>query len=215
MWRRLPGRRFRPPNIDWVVFGLGNPGQEYEATRHNVGRQAAMLLARRWGVKLDRAQHGCRWTVAKLEEHWVCLAVPLVYMNEAGRPLASLLRALAVGAHQLLVLSDDMDLPLGAIRIRRSGGSGGHRGLESVIAHLATTDFARLRIGIGRPPPAVDPVDYVLASFSAAEKPVVLEAIERAAWAVEAVVRQGLAAAMNTYNRPLAQVGLEQSNEQE
>lgn len=183
-----------------LVVGLGNPGRRYRGTRHNVGQVVVERLAGRLGVSL--AEHG--WARAgrgRVGGKTVVLAVPVTYMNASGQAVRDLLRRHRGRPADLLVVHDDMDLPLGRIRLRPDGGAGGHNGVRSIIEEVGTADFARLRIGIGRPPEGVDPVDYVLEEFGADERPVVDEVVERAVDAALTVVSQGLEAAMNRFNQ--------------
>ena len=185
-----------------VMIGLGNPGPEYEGTRHNVGFAVVDALARRLRTADWRRGFASLWTEAHWRGERLALLKPQTYMNASGEAVEQVVRAWRLSPSQLLVIYDDMDLPPGHLRLRPRGSSGGHRGMESIIAHLGTQDFPRLRIGIGRPPAGVDPADYVLAPFTAAEKAVIDRAVERAAEAVLAVVATGLTLAMSRYNGP-------------
>jgi PTH1 family peptidyl-tRNA hydrolase len=200
VWRRLrrPARRFPP--IAWLAIGLGNPGSEYAGTRHSVGHEVVRALASRWECALDQVQHRTRFGYHRIGSDRVCLAVSLTYMNDSGQAVGPLCRAFGLPPDQLLVIADDLDLPLGTLRLRCSGGSGGHRGLASVIRALGTDSFARLRVGIGRPPPGRDPAEYVLAPFGRSERLEADQVVQLAASAVETTLRDGLDAAMNAYN---------------
>ena len=183
-----------------LIVGLGNPGREYAHSRHNVGFRCVELLARRHHVALaERRRH------ATLGQGWVAgyptvLAKPRTFMNRSGGAVRYLLDRFHGSIPQLLILVDDMDLPLGTLRLRASGSSGGHRGLDSIIVELGSHDFSRLRIGIGRPTTVGSSVGHVLGEFSADEKSQVSEALKRAAEAVEAVLTEGIEAAMNRLN---------------
>ncbi|HXG41724.1 MAG TPA: aminoacyl-tRNA hydrolase [Dehalococcoidia bacterium] len=190
----------------WVVVGLGNPGPEYAETRHNAGSRCLARLARRHGIELrpHRLYSLGRGSIGGTE---VVLARSRVFMNESGKAVAALLRQERVPTARLLVVCDDLDLPLGRLRLRPRGGHGGHNGLRSVIEHLGTDDFPRLRIGIGRPVrdgrPVTDPdlvAQYVLSVPTAEERPLLEEALEAACDAIEVVLAEGLDAAMNRYN---------------
>ncbi len=190
----------------WVVVGLGNPGPEYAETRHNAGSRCLARLARRHGIELrpHRLYSLGRGSIGGAE---VVLARSRVFMNESGRAVAFLLRQEQVPTTRLLVVCDDLDLPLGKLRLRPRGGHGGHNGLRSVIDHLGTDDFPRLRIGIGRPVrdghPVTDPdlvARYVLSVPTAEERPLLEQALETACDAIEVVLAEGLEAAMNRYN---------------
>ncbi|MDQ3881067.1 MAG: aminoacyl-tRNA hydrolase [Chloroflexota bacterium] len=183
-----------------VVCGLGNPGERYRLTRHNVGFRVIDLLADRWGVSGGRVRDVAAVASAVRPDPVgrVMLVKPLRQMNLSGRPLAAALRQTdADPTTDLLVVLDDIDLPLGRLRMRRSGSAGGHNGLRDVIAALGTDEIARLRVGIGR---SGDAVDHVLSTFRRAEQPLVREVLGVAADAVEAWLREGTEAAMNTFN---------------
>jgi len=183
-----------------LIIGLGNPGPEYAAHRHNVGFQVLELLAERHNLVFDRLQHKARVAVGRIAERHVVLGRPLTYMNRSGESVASLVRWYKIPLQQLLVVYDDLDLPLGTLRLRPRGGSGGHKGVESVIQQLGTEQFPRLRVGIGRPPTGWDPADYVLHPFTEEELPVVVAVRERAVEAIECWLAEGIEAAMNRFN---------------
>ncbi len=184
-----------------VVFGLGNPGAKYRDTRHNVGRMVVERLAERHGAVFRR-----KWRLAadlceaELAGRPVRLVRSRTFMNESGKAAAALRRAQGLRPEELLVILDDADLPLGAVRLRPRGGSGGHRGLRSILQVWGGEEVPRLRIGIGRDPRGGDLIRHVLSSFAPEERESVREAIERAADAVETVVAEGIEAAMNRYN---------------
>jgi PTH1 family peptidyl-tRNA hydrolase len=180
-----------------LVVGLGNPGRRYAATRHNVGYMVVDRLADRWNAVF--APSRCQAEVASVKQPSVLLARPTTYMNESGRAVTSLCSFHDIQLDQLLVICDDLDLPVGRLRLRASGGSGGQKGLRSIAQHLGTQDWARLRVGIGRDP-HIDPADYVLSNFSTSERAVVEPLIERAADAIECWTDQGLDTAMNRFN---------------
>lgn len=182
-----------------LVVGLGNPGMEYEGTRHNIGADVVELLAARAGCTLARKWRFQVWAGrAIIGGRPVTLARPRTFMNVSGAAVASLVRWLKCAPGDLVVVSDDIALELGRIRVRPGGGAGGHKGLESVIACLGTEEFARVRVGIGAP--AGDQVGYVLGRFSGVERAAVAKARERAADAVEEILRNGVADAMNRFN---------------
>ncbi len=182
-----------------LVVGLGNPGRRYEQSRHNVGFRCLDELARRWGAVSWRHAFAALVGTAYHEGRRLLLAKPQTFMNLSGEAVAPLLRYYGLTPGDMLVVYDDMDLPLGRIRIRQHGSSGGHRGVESIIAALGTNQFPRLRIGIGRSA-EIEAIDYVLGRFSEAEEPILAAVLTRAADAVETIMRDGLAAAMNRYN---------------
>jgi PTH1 family peptidyl-tRNA hydrolase len=187
-----------------VICGLGNPGERYRLTRHNVGFRVVDLLADRWALTgHGRIRDGAARLEADLPEPIgrVLLVKPMRYMNASGSPLKSALRQTdAEPATDLLVIADDVDLPLGRIRLRREGSAGGHNGLRDIISALGSNEFSRLRVGIGRPGSSRATVDHVLATFSPAERELATEAIATAADAAERWLRDGIDATMNEYN---------------
>ena len=183
-----------------IVTGLGNPGRRYKGTRHNVGQEVVYLLADQLRVRL--ADDGwARTARGRLEGAIVVLAIPETFMNLSGQAVRDLLRRRRRRPGDLLVVHDDMDLALGHLRLRPGNGPGGHNGVRSIIDEIGTGEFPRLRIGIGRPPAGVDPTDYVLERFTPEERGTIDEAVTRAAEAVAVAATEGLAAAMNRYNR--------------
>ncbi|MBF6316401.1 aminoacyl-tRNA hydrolase [Nocardia cyriacigeorgica] len=181
-----------------LVVGIGNPGPEYERTRHNVGFLVADVLAERVGGRFSvHKKSGADLLTARLDGRQVLIAKPRSFMNLSGRPVAALARFFSVPATEVIVVHDELDLPFGAIRLKRGGGEGGHNGLRSVSQALTTKDYLRTRIGIGRPPGRQDPADYVLKPFSAPERKEVPVLVEQAADAVELLLRVGLETAQN------------------
>ncbi|WP_280366237.1 aminoacyl-tRNA hydrolase [Nocardia wallacei] len=181
-----------------LVVGLGNPGPEYERTRHNVGFLVADVLAGRVGGRFTvHKKSGADLLEARLDGRKVLLAKPRTYMNVSGRPVAALARFFSVPADDVIVVHDELDLPFGAIRLKRGGGEGGHNGLRSVSSALTTKDYLRVRFGIGRPPGRQDPADFVLKPFSSVERKEVPVLVEQAADAVELLLRVGLEPAQN------------------
>lgn len=182
----------------WIVMGLGNPGDRYAATRHNVGQMVIDELARRAAAQFTR--HRSRTSVANARIGTlpggapgpkVLLAKSQGYMNESGVPLKALMRAEGVDAQHLLVVHDELDLPLSTLRLKIGGGEGGHNGLKSISANLGTKEYARLRMGIGRPPGTQDPADYVLQPFSRKDATEMAIVVQEAADVVEAVLLDG------------------------
>lgn len=185
-----------------VICGLGNPGEKYRLTRHNIGFRVVDLLADRWGLTgQGRVRDGAARLEVERPEGRVLLVKPLKFMNLSGGALRAALRQQPVEVEEdLLVITDDVDLPLGRLRLRRDGSAGGHNGLRDIIAALGTDRFNRLRVGIGRPGSSRATVDHVLATFKPAEREVADEAIATAADAAELWLREGIEAAMNAYN---------------
>jgi PTH1 family peptidyl-tRNA hydrolase len=195
-----PGR-LPPEEKQHILVGLGNPGREYARTRHNVG----FMLIDRLAVRLDaqgmRLQSDAIVTTARLEDRKILLAKPQTYMNLSGRAVQSLARFYKTPLMNLLVAYDDLDLPLGSLRLRPGGGPGGQKGMASTLEMLGSQDVARLRIGIGRPPGRMDPAAYVLQPFTERELETVSEILAQAEDAALAFVRDGIDAAMNRFNR--------------
>jgi PTH1 family peptidyl-tRNA hydrolase len=184
----------------WLIVGLGNPGAEYAANRHNCGFMAADVLAARIGARFKRDRSRAVVAAGRLAGSPVTLAKPQSYMNLSGGPVASLRSFYKLPAEQIVVIHDELDIPFDTIRLKLGGGDNGHNGLRSVTSALGTRDYFRVRVGIGRPPGRMDAADYVLHDFSATEKKILPEVLERAADAVETLLRQGLAAAQNEFH---------------
>ena len=184
-----------------LVVGLGNPGARYEGTRHNVGFAAVDILAARHGVRWEAAPRGAEALVGRWRSADVVLAKPLTFMNLSGAAIVALLQFYKIELADMLVIVDEVQLETGRIRLRPEGSAGGHNGLKSIIASLGTGNFPRLRIGVGRGDMRRDLADHVLAKFDADERPIIDEAIGRAADATEAFVDDGMAVAMNRFNR--------------
>jgi len=193
---RLPGKRNRPPVVRVLVVGLGNPGSQYAGTRHNVGFEVVDALRKRLGaVRLGKKCQARLW----LAGEWL-LAQPQTFMNRSGLAVRLLCQTRHLEPEQVLVVADEVNLPVGKVRLRRTGSAGGHNGLKSLIAELGSTAFPRLRIGVGRPAAGEDLVEHVLSPPSAEERRVIDEAETRAVDCVETFLREGLEAAMNQSN---------------
>lgn len=184
-----------------LVIGLGNPGSEYAATRHNVGWRVLAEVERHGRFGKERREGPSRVREGTLDGLDVVLARPTTYMNMSGRAGRHLTSRFGVEPADTIVVHDDLDLPLGRLRLRRGGSAGGQRGVKHLIDSWQTQDFVRVRVGIGRPPPGVDPVDYVLEPFDSSERERVPAIVGRAAEAVVTIVREGLEPAMNLFNR--------------
>ncbi|HVD92384.1 MAG TPA: aminoacyl-tRNA hydrolase [Vicinamibacterales bacterium] len=184
-----------------LVVGLGNPGPKYEGTRHNVGFEAVGILARRHGLQWELAPRGIEAFVAKWRPGDAIFVKPLTYMNLSGAAIVGLLQFYKIELADLFVMVDEVQLDTGRVKIRPGGSAGGHNGLKSVIASLGTTEFPRLRIGVGRGDKRRDLADHVLARFDPEERSTIDEAIVRAADAAELFIAEGSSAAMNRYNR--------------
>ncbi|MDO5627563.1 MAG: aminoacyl-tRNA hydrolase [Mobilicoccus sp.] len=190
-----------------LVVGLGNPGPQYAGNRHNVGAMVVEELARRAGERLTR--HKARAQVAEFRlgvlpggapGPKVVVAVPQSFMNVSGGPVAALLKFYSLPLESLIVVHDELDIPFDVLRLKQGGGEGGHNGLKSISQSCGGRDYARVRVGIGRPPGRMDPADHVLQDFSSTERKVLPFVIDTAADAVEAVVTDGLLAAQQRYH---------------
>lgn len=189
-----------------LIVGLGNPGKAYARNRHNVGFQCLNHFAKLHSIRFDRRQCQARVGIGKVRDGKLLLAKPGTFVNLTGKSLACLVRRHKVPSSDLLVIYDDLDLPLGRIRLRQSGSSGGHKGMNSIISALGSEDFARARVGIGRPQvegkslseDAI--ISYVLSDFSPEEEAIIKPAIARASEAIDCFLTQGIKAAMNKFN---------------
>jgi len=184
-----------------MVVGLGNPGQEYSATRHNVGFMVIDELARRWNVSSWRSKFNAEVAEQRSDSGPILLVKPQTYMNLSGEAVGALVRWHKVPVEDIIVIYDDMDIEVGRLRLRAKGSSGGHRGIESLLAHLGQEKFARARVGVGRPPAGWTVNNYVLSRFTAEEAPLIKTAIERTAEAVECFIAHGITKAMNSYSK--------------
>ncbi len=184
-----------------VVVGLGNPGRKYERTRHNAGFLAVDALARSLRFDLSGEKYHALVGKARIGGQDTLLAKPQTFMNESGRSVGAILRYTTATTADLIVVHDELDLPLGSVRIKIGGGHGGHNGLRSIVDHVGSSEFVRIRVGIGRPPAGRDAADYVLSPFLPAEKEAAEKAVERAAEAVTAIIVEGPDRAMTGFNR--------------
>jgi len=185
-----------------LVVGLGNPGREYAATRHNVGFMVVDLLAQELGAAVDKSKFRSLLGEGRIGAEKVILAKPRTYMNLSGEAVLDIVNFYKIPPEDVIVIVDDMDLPPGKVRLRMKGGSGGHNGLKSVIYHLQTEAFPRLRIGIGKPAPERQTVGYVLGKFSDEEEEPMQEAIGKSVAAVKEIIESGIERAMNRVNTP-------------
>ena len=187
--------------VAWLIAGLGNPGAKYENTRHNAGFMAADALAEHCHAGAWRLKFQAQTAQVVLGGQGVLLLKPLTYMNLSGEAVGQAARFYKLPADHVLVISDDTDLPLGKLRIRKSGSSGGHNGLKSIIAHLGTDQFPRLKIGVGgKPHPDYDMADWVLGQLQGQDKKAMEDAVARAVQAAECLVQDGPEKAMNRFN---------------
>ena len=196
----IEGRKGSP--ADLLVVGLGNPGDQFAGTRHNVGAAVVEVLAERAGTRLRKSKARAMSAGILLADKRVVLAFPLTYMNNSGEAVRLLVRSYGVQEPEhVLVVHDELDLDSGRLRLKAGGGLAGHNGLRSITSHLGTTEYLRLRIGVGKPPPSQSGADWVLRRPGKAESQVLADAVERAADAVELVASDGVERAMATVNR--------------
>ena len=185
---------------DLLVVGLGNPGDEYVHTRHNVGADTVELLAKRHGATLKKGKERARADQVRIGGKLVALAVPLTYMNDSGAAVVALAHRYGVDPEQVVIVHDELDLPVAALKLKAGGGLAGHNGLKSVKNHLHSDEFLRVRIGVGKPVSKEHGVDHVLKKFSKRERTEIDVTIEQAADAVELIVTDGIESAMNRYH---------------
>lgn len=183
-----------------LVVGLGNPGKQYEKTRHNIGWMVVDRCCARRGIEPTRKAHEARYAVYGIGREQTVFMKPLTYMNLSGQAIRAFVDFYQIEPADVLVVCDDLALPVGQLRLRAGGSSGGQKGLESTIRHLGTDRFPRLRVGIGAPPPYMDAADYVLGRFAGEDEQKIAEAIERAADAVNMWIREGVEATQAKFN---------------
>jgi peptidyl-tRNA hydrolase, PTH1 family len=188
------------PDEPWLVVGLGNPGPDYAGNRHNAGFMVLDVLARTVGGRFKSHRSRADVVEGRLAGHRVVLAKPRSYMNESGGPVKALCDFYKIPLDRLVVVHDELDIPYGALRLKRGGGDNGHNGLRSITKSLGGRDYLRVRFGIGRPPGRMDAAVFVLRDFSAAERKELDLGVERAADAVEALLTQGLDRAQNSFH---------------
>ncbi len=191
----------RSDREDWMIVGLGNPGKEYDNTRHNVGFRVSELMAKELSIKIDRLK--CKALTRQVTRNGrkLLLVQPQTYMNLSGAAVSALATYYKIKPEHILVIFDDISLPVGRIRVRRDGSAGGHNGIKSIIQSLGTDQFPRVKVGVGeKPHPDYDLADWVLSKFSAQEEKALVPALENAAKAAMAVVEQGVDKAASQYN---------------
>ena len=187
--------------VTWIVAGLGNPGDKYENTRHNAGFLVVDELARRGGFSVRKVKHKALTETAVIGGQGVLVMMPTTYMNLSGEAVGDAARFYKIPPERVLIISDDTDLPVGKLRIRKSGSAGGHNGLKSIIQHLGGDGFPRLKVGVGgKPHPDYDMADWVLGKLQGEDKKVFDEAVKKAADAIECLLKEGPDKAMNKFN---------------
>ncbi len=202
-WRAGRRRLREDEHVSSIVVGLGNPGEEYAATRHNVGAMVAEELARRGSAALKpHSKTRTRAASVRIAGEPVIVAVPMSYMNLSGGPVSSLAKYQSVAPGDVIVIHDELDIPFGTVKLKRGGGSAGHNGLKDITKALGTPDYVRVRVGIGRPPGRMDAASFVLKPFSSTERKELDLLIVDAADAVEAVLESGLEAAQQKWHSP-------------
>ena len=190
----------RSSAVDWLIAGLGNPGEKYAHTRHNMGFLTADLLAEQAGVKLNKVKFKSAYNILSFAGARCLVMKPQTYMNLSGEAVREAAQFYKIPADHVLVIYDDINLDVGRLRIREKGSAGGHNGMKNIIARLGTDQFARIRIGVGAKPPRMDLADYVLGRFPEEELPLVREGLSEAARAAVMIVGGQMAAAMNQFN---------------
>ena len=186
--------------VDWLIVGLGNPGQKYEHTRHNMGFLTLDLLAEQEKVKIDRIKFKGLTAQATVGGARCLLLKPQTYMNLSGEAVREAAQFYKIPADHVLVIYDDISLPVGKLRVRPTGSAGGHNGIKNIIAHLGTQDFPRVKIGVGAPGADGDMVDWVIGAPSQAERKVLVESFEKAIQAAACIIEHGCQKAMNKFN---------------
>ena len=190
----------KPSGVEWLVAGLGNPGEKYARTRHNMGFLTMDLLAEEKKIKIDRIKFKAVTAQAELGGARCLLMKPQTFMNLSGEAIGEAARFYKIPADHVLVIYDDVSLPIGKIRIRPSGSAGGHNGIKSIIAHLGTDQFPRIKIGVGAPQEKDGMIDWVIGEPSQAEKKVLLDSFRRAVQAAECIISDGCTRAQNQFN---------------
>ena len=196
-------RRSEPRSGDMqrtLIVGLGNPGKKYARTRHNVGTDAIELLAQRFHVSLKVGRDRAQVVETRIGDEAVVLAIPTTWMNESGEAVGPIARRYKISPANIIIIHDELDLEPGAVKLKMGGGLAGHNGLKSVSQHIGTNDYARVRIGVGKPTSKEQGADHVLSSIPPAERKILDIAVETACDAVERIMKEGLDAAMREYN---------------
>jgi PTH1 family peptidyl-tRNA hydrolase len=184
----------------WLICGLGNPGSEYDGTRHNVGFEVADMLAERASASFSEKKFKAKLGRGRLAGTDCLFVKPQTFMNLSGESVGPAAGFYKLGTHEMIILHDDLDLDAGRLKLKQGGGHGGHNGLRSLIEHLPDANFVRVRIGIGRPPPRWDSAAYVLSRFGKEDQAAMERALKSAADAVEGIIKDGLRRAMNVWN---------------
>ena len=187
--------------VDWLIVGLGNPGQKYEQTRHNMGFLTVDLLAEKLNVKLNKVKFKSAYNIVRFGGQKCLVMKPQTYMNLSGEAVREAVQFYKIPADHVLVIYDDVSLPVGKLRVRPTGSAGGHNGIKNIIAHLGTQEFPRIKIGTGAPSGGgAEMIDWVIGVPSQAERKILVESFENAVKAAEDIIENGCQKAMNDYN---------------
>ncbi len=185
----------------FIIAGLGNPGSRYENTRHNMGFETVDYISYKYKIKVSKVKFKAVIGDGEIEGERVMLVKPQTYMNSSGESVREIIDWYKIPLENIIIVYDDIDLPLGKIRIRPGGSAGTHNGMRSVIYQIQSDNFPRVRIGVGRPPEGWELVDYVLGRFNEDDRKIVSESVKKASEAVASIIKSGVEAAMNTYNK--------------
>lgn len=187
--------------IMYIIIGLGNPDQRYAATRHNIGFDAITRISDEYDIPLDFKKHKALCGKGYIGGEKVVLAMPQTYMNLSGESVRELVDFYKVSSEEIIVIYDDISLDVGKLRLRSKGSAGGHNGIKSIISHLGSEEFPRIKVGVGDKPKDWDLADYVLSRFPKEEEPIIRDSLKRTSEAVKSIITDGMAAAMNIYNK--------------
>lgn len=183
-----------------IIVGLGNPGRQYEGTRHNVGFSVIYNISDAYNIKVDTLKHKALIGKGVMEGQKVILAMPVTYMNLSGESVRELMNYYKCTAEDIIVIYDDISLEVGRLRVRTKGSAGGHNGIKNIISQLGTDEFDRIKVGVGEKPPKMDLADYVLGHFSKEEQPMIRDSVDRAKQAAAVILAEGADKAMNQFN---------------
>jgi peptidyl-tRNA hydrolase, PTH1 family len=194
----MPGRTSL---CEWLIVGLGNPGREYDGTRHNVGAATIALLAERHNEKLRAGRDKALIAETRIADHKVVIAFPITFMNNSGQAVGAMWRRYKLtDPERLIVIHDELDLPPGTVKVKQGGGLAGHNGLRSITAHLHTQEYLRVRIGVGKPPSREQGADHVLSRLGAVDRQILSDSVSIAADAVTEIITNDVQSAMRIYN---------------
>ncbi len=185
----------------YIIIGLGNPTREYEATRHNIGFDIITRISDDYHIPLDFKKHKAICGKGFIEGEKVVLAKPQTYMNLSGESVRELVDFYKVTPQEIIVIYDDISLEVGQLRLRKQGSAGGHNGIKSILNHLGTQEFPRIKVGVGDKPKGWDLADYVLSRFSEDDQPIIRDSMKKASEAVKTIIKDGMESAMNLYNK--------------